>query len=67
MKTGILEKKDEKVVNNLFNQISEVIVTNKKEMCYQINNTLVNTYFNIVESKQNGLIRAEYEVILYQV
>ena len=64
------EKINEKIVNNLFKQIEEIILTNKTKMTYQINNTLVNTYFNIgkaiVENEQNGNIRAEYgkEVLL---
>lgn len=64
------EKINEKVVNTLFEQIAEVILENKTKMTYQINNTLVETYFNIgkiiVENEQNGNIRAEYgkEVLL---
>lgn len=64
-----LQNKD-KVVNNLFNQIERIILTNKSKMVYQINNTLVNTYFNIgktiVENEQSGNIRAEYgkEILL---
>ena len=58
------EKINEKVVNTLFEQIAEVILENKTKMTYQINNTLVETYFNIgkiiVENEQNGNIRAEY-------
>ena len=58
-----IETKDE-IVNNLFSQIENIILDNKSEMTYQINNTLVNTYFNvgktIVENEQNGNIRAEY-------
>ena len=56
------EKINEKVVNTLFEQIAEVILENKTKMTYQINNTLVETYFNIgkiiVENEQNGNIRA---------
>jgi len=60
----------EKVVSNLFTEIEKIILTNKAKMTYQINNTLVNTYYNIgktiVESEQSGNIRAEYgkEVLL---
>ena len=63
-------KTNTKIVNDLFNQIEKIIVTNKAKMSYQINNTLVNTYFNIgkiiIENEQNGKIRAEYgrEVLL---
>lgn len=57
-------KANDKIINVLFNQIEEIILTSKKEMCYQINNILVNAYFNIgkiiVENEQNGNIRAEY-------
>lgn len=55
---------DEKIVDGLFNQIEKIIVENKTKMTYQINHTLVNTYFTIgkiiVENEQNGNIRAEY-------
>ena len=59
-------KNNEKVVNNL----EEIIVENRSKMAYQINNTLVMTYFHIdkiiVENEQNGNICAEYgkEVLL---
>ncbi len=57
-------KNNEEVINNLFNQINDIILKNKTKMVYQINDTLVNTYFNIgkaiVENEQNGNIRAEY-------
>lgn len=64
------ETYNEQVVNNLFEQIANIIIKNKTKMAYQINNTLVNIYFNIgkliVENEQNGNIRAEYgkEVLL---
>ena len=55
---------DERIVDGLFNQIEKIIIENKTKMTYQINNTLVNTYFTIgkiiVENEQNGNIRAEY-------
>ncbi len=63
-------KSNEAIVDTLFSQIEKVIVSNKEKMAYQINNTLVTTYFNIgkiiVENEQNGNIRAEYgkEVLL---
>lgn len=66
MNAKILEKNYiyEKITNNLFNQIESIISENKNKMAYQINTTLVNTYFNIgkiiVENEQNGTIRAEY-------
>lgn len=66
MNTTTLEKvkNNDEVINNLFNEIEDVILKNKSKMVYQINDTLVNTYFNIgkiiVENEQNGSIRAEY-------
>ena len=60
----------EQIITNLFNEIEQIIVNSRNEITYQINNTLVNTYFNIrkiiVENEQNGNIRAEYgkEVLL---
>ena len=69
MSTKALET-NEKVVNSLFKEIEDIITTNKTKVAYQINNTLVETYFNIgrviVENEQNGNIRAEYgkEVLL---
>lgn len=63
-------EKNEKVINNMYNQISGIIDTNKTKMIYQINNTLVETNFMIgrviVENEQNGNIRAEYgkEILL---
>ena len=64
MVNKILEKEQKEGVNNIYNQISKIVVKNKNKMCYQINNTLVNTYFMIgkiiVENEQNGNIRAEY-------
>ena len=48
----------------LFEQIENIINENKRHMSYQINNSLVQTYFSIgkiiVENEQNGNIRAEY-------
>lgn len=69
MSTKVLET-NEKVVNSLFKEIEGIITTNKTKVAYQINNTLVETYFNIgkviIENEQNGNIRAEYgkEVLL---
>jgi len=54
----------EKVINDIYFQISNVITKNKNKMIYQINDTLVKTNFMIgkiiVENEQNGNIRAEY-------
>lgn len=69
MNIKVLDK-DEKVVNSLFKEIEDIIITNKTKVAYQINNILVETYFSIgkviVENEQNGNIRAEYgkEVLL---
>ena len=55
---------DERLITNMYQQISNVITENKTKMIYQINNTLVETNFMIgkiiVENEQNGNIRAEY-------
>ncbi len=57
-------KNNDEIIDNLFNQIENIILKNKSKMAYQINDTLVNTYFNIgkaiVEHEQNGNLRAEY-------
>ena len=66
MKINVLEKveNDEQLITSMYHQISNVITKNKTKMIYQINNTLVETYFIIgkiiVENEQNGNIRAEY-------
>lgn len=55
---------NDKVIDGIFKEIEIIIKQNKEKMSYQINNTLVNTYFLIgkiiVENEQNGNIRAEY-------
>lgn len=57
-------KNEDKLLNDMYNKISTIITSNKDKMVYQINNTLVNTYFLIgkviVENEQKGNIRAEY-------
>lgn len=57
-------EKSNKIINNLYNEISNIITNNKNKMIYQINNTLVETNFMIgkiiVENEQNGNIRADY-------
>jgi len=61
---------NEQVITNLFNEIEKIIINGRNEVAYQINNALVNTYYNIgriiVEYEQNGNIRAEYgkEILL---
>ncbi|MCM1053030.1 MAG: PDDEXK nuclease domain-containing protein [Ruminococcus sp.] len=63
-------KDNEKLLDNLYEEISSIINNNKEKIVYQINNTLINTYFNIgkiiVKNEQNGNIRADYgkEVLL---
>ena len=57
-------KSNEKVISDMYREISNIITSNKTKMIYQINNTLVKTNFMIgkiiVENEQNGNIRAEY-------
>lgn len=58
-----VEREDE-LINELYTEISSIIIKNKEKMTYQINDTLINTYFLIgkivVENEQNGNIRAIY-------
>ena len=61
----MLEKtNNNKIINDMYNEISDIIINNKTKMIYQINNTLVETNFMIgkiiVENEQKGNIRAEY-------
>jgi len=66
MQTNTLEevKNNDILINDMYNQISDIITNNKNKMIYQINNTLVENNFMIgkiiVENEQNGNIRAEY-------
>ena len=66
MQTNIIEKEknNDIIINDMYNEISNIILNNKNKMIYQINNTLVETNFMIgkviVENEQNGNIRAEY-------
>ena len=59
-----------RIIDDLYDEISNIIVNNKNKMIYQINNTLVETNFMIgkviIENEQNGNIRAEYgkEILL---
>ena len=57
-------KSNEKVITDMYREISNVITSNKSKMFYQINNNLVKTNFMIgkiiVENEQNGKIPAEY-------
>ena len=65
MTTSTLTKSKNKSLNN-----EQMIINSRNEISYQVNNALVNTYFNIgkiiIENEQNGNIRAEYgkEVLL---
>lgn len=60
----------DEVIHDLYYKIEIIINENRTKVAYQINNTLVETYFligkTIIESEQNGNIRAEYgkEVLL---
>lgn len=53
METNILTKRknqtitNEQIITNLFNEIEKIIINSRNEVIYQINNALVNTYFNI--------------------
>ena len=55
---------NDKIIMDIYNEISEIIRNNKDKMIYQINNTLVETNYMIgkiiIENEQNGNIRAEY-------
>lgn len=57
-------KNNDTIINDMYNQISDIITNNKNKVIYQINNTLVENNFMIgkiiVENEQNGNIRAEY-------
>lgn len=70
MNKCLLNKIDDEITNDLFNQIEDIIKNNKNKMIYHINDVLVNTYFNIgkiiVEYEQNGMLRAKYgkEILL---
>lgn len=64
MKNELVEKTNEELLENIYKDIANIIKSNKEKMIYQINDSLVNTYFLIgkviVENEQNGNIRAEY-------
>ena len=50
-------EKNNKVVNNMYNQITNIIINNKNKMIYQINNTLIENNFMIgkiiIENEQD--------------
>ena len=58
------DKNNDVIINDMYNQISDIITNNKNKINYQKNNTLVDNNFMIgkiiVENEQNGNIRAEY-------
>ena len=55
---------NEKIISDMYNEISDIIINNKNKMIYQVNNILVETNFMIgkviIENEQKGNIRAEY-------
>ena len=55
--------KDE-ITNELVNEIKDLILNARNKVAQQVNETLVNTYWNIgkiiVEKEQSGKIKAEY-------
>lgn len=70
MKNNVIDKTNNEIVDKLYDEIENVVNQNKNKMIYQINNTLIGTYFTIgkiiIENEQNGNIRAEYgkEILL---
>lgn len=50
-------------VDELYDQIEWIVTANRKKVVYQINTTMLETYFLIgkliVENEQNGNIKAE--------
>ena len=59
--TNLLSKN---TVDELYGQIEEIVTEKKNKVAYQINNTMLETYFLIgkliVENEQNGNVKAEY-------
>lgn len=51
-------------VDELYDQIEGIVTANRKKVVYQINNTMLETYFLIgkliVENEQNGNIKVQY-------
>lgn len=56
----MLEKSNMKMIE----EIKEVIVNSRQKIAYEVNNTMINAYWNvgriIVENEQSGNIKAEY-------
>lgn len=36
-----------RLITNLFNKIEKIIINSRNKVAYQVNNTLVKTYYNI--------------------
>ena len=66
MQTDVVKKvkNNDMLINDMYNQITNIITANENKIAYQINNILVNNNFMIgkiiVENEQKGNIRAEY-------
>ena len=60
-----LISKDE-ITNELVNEIKELIINARNKVAQQVNETLIDTYCNIVEviveKEQSGQIKAEYGI-----
>ena len=60
-----LISKDE-ITNELVNEIKELIINARNKVAQQVNETLIDTYWNIgeviVEKEQSGQIKAEYGI-----
>mgnify|MGYP003310289649 CR=1 FL=1 len=50
--------------NKMLEQIKEVIINSRQKVAYEVNNTMLEAYWNvgriIVENEQNGNYKAEY-------
>lgn len=50
--------------SKMIEQIKEIIINSRQKVSYEINNTMLEAYWNvgriIVENEQNGNIKAEY-------
>ena len=54
----------EKNNNKMIQEIKDIILSSRKKVAYEVNNTMLYAYWNvgriIVENEQNGNIKAEY-------
>ena len=54
----------EKSNNKMIQEIKDIILSSRKKVAYEVNNTMLYAYWNvgriIVENEQNGNIKAEY-------